>query len=145
MKYDKFEPLGVVFVLSNQACLLCGGKLFLWRDRQSRLAVYKETEGTLVGSHLSKFCHNYRSGCKYIQHYGYHTQVNQSISHYDKNWSELPYLISTGQTAFELMFLRRFDIEILIGELSYNRRARFTTVLMGTICVICTTCMRKKN
>ena len=91
MNYDKCLPLGVVLVSSNHVCQVCSGKLLLHRDQPSRVMIYTETEGTLLGSHFVKFCQNYRRGCNYTQHYGYHTLGDQAVSHYDKNWSELQY------------------------------------------------------
>ncbi len=41
--------------------------------------------------------------------------VGDSI-HYDKNWMQLPYLVVSRETAFEMEFLRKFDAEILIGQ-----------------------------
>ncbi len=41
--------------------------------------------------------------------------VGESI-HYDKNWMQLPYLVVSRETAFEMEFLRKFDAEILIGQ-----------------------------
>ena len=82
MNYEKCEPLGVVLV-SNHVCRVCSGKLLLRRDRPSRVMIYTETEGTLLGSHFVKFCQNSRRGCNYTQHYGYHTLGDQAVSDYD--------------------------------------------------------------
>lgn len=84
MTYDKCEPLGIVLVSPNQVCLSCGGKLLLRGDRPSRLVIYTESEGTVLGSHFQKFCQNYRKGCSYTQHYGYHTMGDKSVSCYEK-------------------------------------------------------------
>lgn len=131
MNYDEFKPLGVVLVSSNQSCQECGGKLLLRGDRPSKIAIYTDTQGTLLGSHVVKYCQNSRKGCKFSQHYGYHTLSDSSVSHYDKNWNELPYLLSTNQTAFEMKLLERFDVELLIGELSYKQKSEIYNCMNG--------------
>lgn len=39
--------------------------------------------------------------------------------------------MSTSQTAFELKLLRRFDVELLIGELSYKQKSEIYNYLNG--------------
>ena len=131
LSYDQFRPLGVVLISTNQFCQECGGKLLLRGDRPSTVAIYTESQGTLLGSHLVKYCHNSRKGCKFSQHYGYHTLSNSSDSVYDENWFELPYFLSTNQTAFEMKLLERFDVELLIGELSYKQKSEIYNCVNG--------------
>ena len=40
---------------------------------------------------------------------------------YDRNWKELQYLVVTRETAFELTFLEKFDVELAYraGKHSY--------------------------
>ena len=124
MSHDKCEPLGIVLVSPNHVCLACGGKLLLCGDKPSRLAIYTESEGTVLGSHFQKFCQSYCKGCSYTQHYGYHTMGDKSVTCYDEKWNELPYFVSTSQTAFELKLL-------LIGELSYKQKSETYNYLNG--------------
>ena len=35
---------------------------------------------------------------------------------YDDDWNELEYLVVTRETAFEINFLKKFDVQILIGQ-----------------------------
>ena len=37
---------------------------------------------------------------------------------YDKDALELEYLVATRETAFETKFLARFDVELLIGQVT---------------------------
>lgn len=50
---------------------------------------------------------------------------------YDDDFMSLPYFISTRETGFETSLLRRFDIEILIGQLSYNQCSDIINVQHG--------------
>lgn len=131
MNYGQFKPLGLVLVSSNQNCRECGGKLLLRGDRPSKVAIYTGAQGTLLGSHFVKYCQNSRKGCNFSQHYGYHTLGDTSISYYDKNWNQLPYSLSTNQTAFEMKLFERFDVELLIGELSYKQKSEIYNCMNG--------------
>ena len=71
LNYDQFKPLGVVLISTNQICQKCEGKLLLRGDRPSTIAIYTESQGTLLSSHLVKYCRNSRKGCKFSQHYEY--------------------------------------------------------------------------
>ena len=44
-------PLGIILISSHKLCSLCGGKLHVKGDRSSRLTVYTESFGTVIGSH----------------------------------------------------------------------------------------------
>lgn len=125
MSHGEAEPLGIVLVSHQKTCQECGGKLILRGDRPSRVTVYTESQGTVLGSHFAKFCQNYRKGCSYNQHYGYYSMGTKSISYYDVDWDKRPYLVSTSQTAFELKLLKRFDFELLIGEISYKQLCKW--------------------
>ena len=131
MGHGMANPLGIVLVSHRKTCLECGGDLLLRRDRPSRVIVYTESQGTVLGSHYSKFCQNYRKGCSYNQHYGYYSVGTQSTSYYDPDWEKYPYLVSTSQTAFELMLLKRFDFELLIGEISYKQKSEIYNCING--------------
>lgn len=61
MSCGEKAPL-VVLVPPQTNCRSCGGKLLLRSDRPSRVTIYTESEGTLLGSHYHKFCQNYRKG-----------------------------------------------------------------------------------
>lgn len=34
---------------------------------------------------------------------------------YDDNWDKLPYFITSRETAFEMILLKRFEVELLLG------------------------------
>lgn len=131
MSHGEAMPLGIVLVSPNQTCQVCGGKLLLRSDRPSRVTIYTESQGTVLGSHYQKFCQNYRKGCNYYQHYGYHSKGTSSTSYYDANWDELQYFVSTSQTAFELKLLKRFDYELLIAEMSYKQKSEIYNCVNG--------------
>lgn len=131
MNHYAAQPLGIVLVSRNEKCLECSGNLLLRGDRPSRVTVYTESQGTVIGSHFVKFCQHFRKGCSFNQHYGYHSMGNKSTSYYDSDWDKHPYLVSTSQTAFELTLLQRFDFELLIGELSYKQKSEIYNCLNG--------------
>lgn len=131
MSHGAANPLGIVLVSHRKNCLECGGKLLLRGDRPSRVTVYTESQGTVLGSHYTKFCQNYRKGCSYNQHYGYFSTGTKSTSYYDPDWEKYPYFVSTSQTAFELALLKRFDFELLIGEISYKQKSEIYNCING--------------
>ena len=116
-------PLGLVLISSVTNCRSCGGKLLLRQDRPSRITVYTESMGTVVGSHYHKFCQNFRKGCSLRQYYGYSSEGNQTTVFYNANWAEHKFFVSSSETAFELTLLRKFDADLLLGQLSYSQKA----------------------
>ena len=47
------------------------------------------------------------------------------------NWRELPYFISSRETAFEMSMLIKLDADILIGLMSYKQRADVYNYIHG--------------
>lgn len=68
-------------------------------------------------------CPKVPKGCSFRQYYGYSSQGSQSTVYYDVNWVEHEHFISTSGTAFEMSLLRKFDTELLLGQISYNQMA----------------------
>lgn len=116
------HPLGVVLISSNKICRLCGGNLLIRSDRPSTLTLYTENMGTVLATHYRKYCQNYRKGCTFTQHYSYHSNSDDEVI-YDVNWDDLPYFLSSNQTAFSTTFLSKFEAEILLGQMSYNQKS----------------------
>ena len=56
-------PLGIALVSSCTECQKCDGKLLIRGDRASRLVVYTETFGTVIGTHYHRYCNQLR--CNY--------------------------------------------------------------------------------
>ena len=52
----------------------------------------------------------------------YYSEETGAIT-YDANWRELPYFISSRETAFEMSLLTKLDADILIGVMSYKQSA----------------------
>lgn len=117
------RPLGIILVSSRTKCVLCGGKLLIRNDRGSHIMVYTESFGTVVGTHYHKFCQKFWNGCSYRQYYGYSSQGSQSVVYYDEDWMDHEYFISTSETAIEMTMLKKFDCELLLGQISYNQKA----------------------
>ena len=116
------QNLGIPLVPKEMKCLVCDGKLSLRNDRPSRLTIYTQRLGTVTATHFHKYCHNYHKGCKFVQHYGYHKVACGTI-HYNSDCLMLPYFLSSQETGFETAFLKQFDIELLIGQMSYYQKA----------------------
>ena len=38
-------------------------------------------------------------------------------------WDALPYLILSQETGFEMKLLKRFDVELMIGQILYQQKA----------------------
>lgn len=117
------NPLGIVLISSNKSCIKCGGNLLVRGDRPSQVTVYTETYGTVLGTHFRKLCSNHRKGCSFTQHYGYYTDGNQSETYYECDWRSRQYFVSTTETAFELVFLAKYDADLLLGQISYSQKA----------------------
>ena len=43
----------------------------------------------------------------------------------------LPYFLSSQETGFELEMLRRFDVELLVGQISYQQKADIYNIYNG--------------
>lgn len=119
------NTLGIVLISHNDTYKKCGATLLVRGDRPSKITVYTETYGTVLGTHYRKFCSNFRKGCSFSQHYGYSASTDGSHSAYDSdfNWSSHQYFVSTSETAFEMKLLTKYDAEMLLGQISYSQKA----------------------
>lgn len=115
------DPLGVVLISDKVNCRYCRSRLYIRSDRSMKVTIYDDNMGTLPGTHYTKYCR--KRGCSFQQHYGYYSQGDTGDVKYDQDWSELPYFMSTRETALSMDMLRRLDREILIGQISYKQRA----------------------
>lgn len=118
----KGKPVGIILMPQQSICKECGASLLLRSDRSSQLILYTEKFGMVPAVHYHKYCKSWRAGCKLVQHYGYTTNGTGDLR-YDDNWNTLPYFVSSQETAFELFMLEKYDIELLIGQVSYKQRA----------------------
>ena len=117
------QPLGIVFISTNNTCRFCGGKLLIRADRPSFMTVYTDDIGTVHATHFRKYCQNSQKKCHYTQHYGFHTYGDSGDMIFDPDWDQQPYFLSTSKTAFSLSFLRKFEAEILLGQISYHQKS----------------------
>ena len=51
--------------------------------------------------------------------------------HFDQDWKQLPYFISSRETAFEMSMINQFDAELLLGQVSYSQRADIYNYPLG--------------
>lgn len=126
-------PLGIVLISPHTTCRFCNGKLLVRHDRPSTLTVYTESYGTIIGTHYHKYCQHFRKGCTFKQHYGYSTKSAEGkvMCSYDFDWEKQTYVISSAETAFELIMLKRYDVELLSGQLSYSQKAEIYNNING--------------
>ena len=110
---------GVVLLSEKGSCRLCSKQLTAKTSRVVNVVVYHETKGSFMGCRIPKVCSN--RSCNLIQHYGYYT-IGES-KYYDEDWQQNDYLLSSGKTAFDLKLLRKFEVEILLGKLSFKEKA----------------------
>ena len=115
------KSLGVVLISENNKCILCGSGLLVKADRPGRVTIYTDQFGTVEGTHYRKICKKFRSGCSFVQHYGYYSKGGDDII-FNDDYKSLRYFVSTRETAFDMSLLEQFDIEILVGQLSYKQR-----------------------
>lgn len=125
------QQLGIPLIPTQQQCQICSGKLLLKCDRPSRISLYTETYGTVPATHYHKYCNNYRKGCTFVQYYGFHKSQTEENTSYDSNWMDLPYFVSSQETAFEVSMLKHFDAELLLGQISYKQKADIYNVCNG--------------
>jgi hypothetical protein len=125
------QPFGVQLVPKQTKCLLCNSKLLLKSNRPSRITLYTRNLGTVPATHYHKYCSKYRQGCKYVQYYGYAKSGSDGGAIYDADWMSLTYFISSQETGFELLMIKNFDAELLIGQMSYKQKADIYNVTNG--------------
>lgn len=111
--------LGAVLVSEKNVCRLCGKELRVKASRIVNVVIYHETRGTFLGCRIPKLCSG--RSCNMVQHYGYYTLGEKK--YYDEDWEEHEYLLCSGKTAFEIRMLKKFEIEILLGKLSFKEKA----------------------
>lgn len=117
------QPLGIVLVSPKTVCKLCGGKLLVRADRPSVMTVYTDDMGTVNGTHFRKYCQNSRKQCHFTQYYAFHKNGESGKIIFDHDWDQHQYLISSSKTAFSISFLRRFEAELLLGQVSFNQKS----------------------
>lgn len=110
----------------------------LWRkpilvraDRPSFPVVYSNDLGTVSGTHFCKYCQNNWKGCPFTQHYGFHTEGNESEVVYDDDFSQLPYFVSSHMAVFQTKLLSHLTAEMLLGQISYRQRSEIFNYVHG--------------
>ena len=122
-KNDPCQPerIGFVLVSLTENCPSCQVHLYTRQDRAASAVIYHHNLGTIPAIHYTKYCR--KKGCSYQQHYGYHSNADSNGIIYDSDCLSLPYFMSSRETAFDMELLNRFDVNILIGQISYRQAA----------------------
>jgi len=115
------DPLGVVLIPAQSKCTICGNNLLIRKDRPSNITVYSHALGTVHGSHYHKTCAN--RSCGYTQYYGYYTKKDSTDVYFDTDWNLLPYFSSSRDTFFSMDLMKQFNVEILLGQISFKQCA----------------------
>lgn len=116
----KNKPLGIVLISPKEVCVICGSNLLVRSDKPSSVVLYDDNLGTVPATHYHKYCS--LQSCPCTQFYGYYT-LSDSYVHYNEDCTQLSYFVSTRETAISLSLLKRLDVEVLIGQISYKQRA----------------------
>jgi len=113
------EKIGIPLISPNDKCFFCESKLNIRADRSVQATLYDSQHGSLPAIHYTRYCR--KKGCSFNQHYGYYTRGDSSEATYNDDAQQLPYFMCSRETAFSTEILRRFDIECLIGQVSYKQ------------------------
>ena len=70
-------------------------------------------------------------GCNVTQFYGYSKEGEKQGIIYDIDWKAHAYFLSSQETGFEMSMLRKFDVELLIGNISYKQKAEIYNAFNG--------------
>lgn len=65
-----------------------------------------------------------------MHYYGYHTK-GPSLHYFDEDWMNNKYFLSSQETAFDLQLLVRYDVQLLIGQVSYKQTAEIYNAVHG--------------
>ena len=119
---DRGQPMATVFVTDRSNCRKCEKSLILEKDSHP-VVIYHASRGTYMGCRLSKICRK----CRIYEHCVYWTYNGQK--HFHANSLQLPFLLSTEDTAFDANLLKECSNLLIVGavpfstfSLTYNRR-----------------------
>ena len=121
------HALGGVLVSDKTHCRLCFKSLHVNSSRISEVVVYDETKGTFLASKIPKVCTSKK--CHFTQHYGYYTVGNSKF--FDEDWKKNEFFLSTSKTAFTMDLLKKLEIEIHLGKLSFKEKAEIYNDVHG--------------
>jgi len=126
------EKIGIPLISPNDKCLFCRSKLYIRADRCVQAILYDSLYGSLPAIHYTRYCR--KKNCSFNQHYGYYTRSDCSEATYNNDAQQLPYFMCSRETAFSTEILRKFDIECLIGQISYKQAAEIFNCYHGYEC-----------
>jgi len=126
---EKGIPMATILITTRKECRNCGKQLLL--DKNSHpVIVYHTSLGSYMGSRFIRQCRR----CQIYEHYGYWTSEGQK--HYDESTLQLPFLLSTEDTAFDMTLLKECSSLLVVGAVpfstfttAYNRRFGYASVI----------------
>ncbi|CAB3990482.1 Hypothetical predicted protein, partial [Paramuricea clavata] len=117
-------PAAAVLMSQRKECRRCGKPLQIDQNWKS-IVVYHLTRGTYLGCRISKKC----SKCKVYEHYGIFTENGQRT--FDSDYLNNEFLMSTDETAIDMMLLKYANEDIIQGAVSFL--LKFTTLFTGIL------------
>ena len=115
-------PMATILITQRENCRKCAKPLLIEKNNHP-VIVYHTGRGTYIGSRFIKQCRK----CQINEHYGYWTIKGQK--YYDASTLQLPFLLSTEDTAFDMTLLKECSNLLVVGAVpfstfssAYNRR-----------------------
>ena len=106
-------PMATLLITERNACRICGRSLNI--DKNSHpVIVYHTSRGSCVGSRFTKQCRK----CQIHEHYGYWTLKGQK--YFDVSTLQLPFLLSTEDTAFDMTLLNECANLLVVGAVPFS-------------------------
>lgn len=118
-------PMATILITQRENCRKCSRPLQIDKNNHP-VIVYHASRGTYMGSRFLKQCRQ----CQINEHYGYWTIQGQKF--YDASTLQLPFLLSTEDTAFDMTLLHECSNLLVVGAVpfstfssAYNRRFQY--------------------
>lgn len=106
------EPSATILCSDRDSCGKCMKRLVVEKETHA-VVIYHAERGTYLGSRLSKLCRV----CKIYERFGYYTVGGQK--HFDSNCLQLPFLLSTEDTAFDMTLLNQCKNILFVGAVAF--------------------------
>ena len=110
-----------ILLSSNDTCVMCHSKLLVQKDRHASIVIYDDRMGTVHGTHFHKYCTVFVDIFTTMDTIPQerHPSVLKSFLRMIRN----QLFVSSHETAFSLNLLKRFNSEILFGQMSFKQCA----------------------
>ena len=117
-------PAAAVLMSERTECRRCGKSLHIDQNWKP-IVVYHLTRGTYLGCRISKSCSN----CKIYEHYGFFTESGNKT--FDTDCLTKEFLMSTDETAIDMMLLRYVNEDVIQGAVSFLLKSKVYNTVHG--------------